>query len=98
MNSHEYDVEALDDLFRHALALERQARPPRHAWRRVLKNLGFVSSRQRESVIAFFHLFGTIDPFMMTMSPLQTGTAEFSHVLPFVGTMFNQMLDLRMMI
>ncbi|MFP4393900.1 MAG: hypothetical protein ACLFTI_01440 [Anaerolineales bacterium] len=97
MNSHEYDVEALDELFRRALQSERQARPPRCVWRRVLEDLGFVSSRLRQNVMAFFHLVGAMDPLIMTTRPMQTGMVEFFQVSPFVGAIFNQVLDLRMM-
>ena len=103
MNSHEYDVEALDELFRQALQPERRAHPPRRVWRRGLEDLGFVSSRSWQSVMAFFHAVGAMDPLTMTMTmtmsmrPVRMGPGEFSQVSPFVGAMLNQMLDLRMM-
>jgi hypothetical protein len=102
MNSHEYDVEALDELFRQALVSERQTRPPRHVWRGVLTELDLVSPRLWQSFIAFFHAVGAMDSLTMTMTmtmtmrPVRMGPGEFSQVSPFVGAMLNQMLDLRM--
>lgn len=103
MNSHEYEVEALDELFRQALASERQACPPRHVWRGVLAELNLASPRPWQSLMAFFHAVGAMDPLTMTvtmtmtMRPVRMGTVESFQASPFVGAMFNQMLDLRLM-
>ena len=102
MNSHEYDVEALDELFRQALQPERQAHPPRRVWRRVLEELAVAAPRPWQNVIAFFHSLGAMDPLTvtmtmtMTMRPVRMGEVEFFQFSPFVGAMLNQMLDLRM--
>jgi hypothetical protein len=101
MNSHEYDAETLDELFRQALQPERHAHPPRHVWRGVLTELDLASPRLWQSVMAFFHAVGAMDSLTMTMTmtmrPARTGSVEFFQSSPFVGAMFNQMLDLRMM-
>ena len=103
MNSHKCDAEALDELFRQALASDRHVRPPRHVWRGVLAELDLASPRLWQSFIAFFHAVGAMDSLTMTMTmtmsmrPVRMGPGEFSQVSPFVGAMLNQMLDLRMM-
>jgi thioredoxin-like negative regulator of GroEL len=96
MNSHEYDVEALDELFRQALQPERQARASHYVWQRVLKDLGFVSPRLWQSLMAFFQALDTIDVSSKMRRRTSAGPMEFFEASPFVGAMFNQMLDLRM--